>query len=195
MVGASVRDMATFSPDDLVYITTEYRTVPELCDEREWTAAQVRDLVAAGRLPAPTYVLPSGEERVPPDYFALPDEFGLPGLAAGFRARHQAAGGTADEAEEDWQGYLSGQFGVCLRAVTPEAMVAKTRAIARIVGLTSAPRPDDEAWRDDLRTAVDDLDTLLRPFTDFDRARWGDVSRDQHIARVRQAWPAVFGGE
>ena len=74
--------------------------------------AQVGALVAAGRLPAATYVLPSGEERFPPDYFALIDAAGACGddLAAQFRARYLAAGGTATEADEDWGGYLTGEF-------------------------------------------------------------------------------------
>jgi hypothetical protein len=137
-------------------------------------------------------VLPSGERRYPPDYFALLDAFGIESLADGFRARYLAAGGTADEADEDWQGYLSGQFGVCLRAVTPESMVTKNRLIARIEELAGASAPDDPSWRDALRTAVGELDSLLRPFTDYDRERWEDTSRDRHITRVRTKWQEVF---
>jgi hypothetical protein len=186
--------MASFSPRDLVYITTGYRTMSELCDGRAHTPAQVGRLVADGRLPEATYVLPSGERRCPPDYFALADEFGVDGLADGFRTRYLAAGGTADEADEDWQGYLSGQFGVCLRTVTPESMVGKNRLIARIEELSVAPAPDDDAWCGALREAVDALDALLRPYTDFDRERWGDTGRDRHVTRVRARWPAVLGG-
>ena len=188
MPGSNVRGMAFFSPSDLIYVTTEYRTMAVLCDGRAHTPAQVEALVADGRLPAPTYVLPSGERRYPPDYFALADEFGVDGLADGFRARYLAAGGTPDEADEDWQGYLSGQFGVCLRAVTPESMVAKNRLVARIEELRAAPAPDDEAWCGALREAVGALDALLSPYTDFDRERWGDTGRDRHVTRVRERW-------
>jgi hypothetical protein len=184
--------MASFTPSDVLYITAEYRTMAELCDGRAMTARQAEALVEAGRLPAATYVLPSGERRYPPDYFALVDALGLDSLADGFRTRHLAAGGSAEEADEDWRGYLSGQFGVCLRAVTPESMVAKSRLIARIEELAGAPAPDDPGWRGALRTAVDELDSLLRPFTDHDRERWGDTSRDREITRVRGRWPAVF---
>lgn len=184
--------MATYSAVDLSYILAEYCTLGELCDGRRMTAAQVEALVADGRLPAATYVLPSGERRYPPDYFALVDDLGLDALADGFRARYLAAGGSADDVDEDWAGYLSGEFGVCLRAVTPESMVAKVRLIARIEDLVGASAPDDRVWRDALRTAVDELDALLRPFTDFDRERWGDTSRDTHITRVRDKWPAVL---
>jgi hypothetical protein len=192
VLGSSVRTMASFSASDLTYIIAEYRTMAELCDGRPKGAAHVEALVETGRLPAATYVLPSGERRYPPDYFALVDTVGLDALAAGFRERYLAAGGTAAEADEDWQGYLSGQFGVCLRAVTPESMVTKNRLITRVEELAGASAPDDPAWRDALRTAVDRLDAILRPFTDHDRQRWGDTSRDMHVTRVRDKWAAVF---
>jgi hypothetical protein len=184
--------MASFSPADVLYVTTEYRTMGELCDGTAWSVADVEALVAAGRLPAATYVLPSGERRYPPDYFALVGSGDLTELPALFSARYLAAGGTVAEADEDWQGFLSGEFGVCLRAVTPEAMVAKNRAIARVEELVEAPAPADESWCGALCAAVDDLDALLRPFTDFDRERWGDTSRDRLVGRVRARWPEVF---
>jgi hypothetical protein len=184
--------MASFSASDLTYIIAEYRTMAELCAGRTMGAARVEALVAAGRLPAATYVLPSGERRYPLDYFALVDSIGLDSLASGFRERYLAAGGTAAEADEDWQGYLSGQFGVCLREVTPESMVAKNRLMARVEELAGASAPDDPVWCDALRTAVDRLDAVLRPFTDHDRERWGDTSRDRLVTRVREKWAAVF---
>lgn len=184
--------MVSFSPSDVLYITAGYRTMTELCDGRTLRAAQAEALVAAGRLPDATYVLPSGERRYPPDYFTLVDAIGLDSLEAGFRARYLAAGGTSAEADEDWRGYLSGGFGVCLRTVTPESMVAKTRLIASIEELTGAPAPDDSGWRGALCAAVDELDSLLRPFTDYDRERFDDTSRDKYITRVRGQWPAVF---
>lgn len=187
--------MSNFSPSDLVYITTEYRTMAELCDGRDRPG--VLALVVAGRLPAATYVLPSGEERFPPDYFALLDAAGtVDALPAHFLSRYLAAGGSPTEADEDWAGYLSGGFGVCLRSVTPEAMVAmvaKNRLIRRIEELTGAPAPDDQDWCGALRTAVDELDASSRPFTDYDRERLGDTSRDRHIARVREWGPSVLG--
>lgn len=184
--------MASFSPSDVLYILAEYHTMAELCDGRTLRPAPAEALVAAGRLPEATYVLPSGERRYPQDYFALVDAFGLDSLAAGFRTGYLSAGGSAPEADEDWRGYLSGGFGVCLRAITPESMVAKTRLIARIEELTGAPTPDDPDWRGALCAAVDELDSLLRPFTDYDRERWGDTSRDKYISRTRERWPAVF---
>lgn len=111
--------MAAFSESDIRYVLAEYRTLDELCDGRAESAAEVRALIGEARLPRPTYVLPSGEARFPPDYFALVDEAGgIDALPARFRARYLAAARgsrspTAD-ADEDWAGYLSGQFGVCL---------------------------------------------------------------------------------
>ena len=49
----------------------------------------------------------------------------------------------------------------------------------------AAPAVVDEGWRAQLKEAVDDLDELERPFTDYDRQRWGGVSRDSHITSVR----------
>jgi len=184
--------MASFSPADVLYVTTEYRTMGELCDGTPWSVAEVDAMVAAGRLPAATYVLPSGERRFPPDYFVLAENGDLAGLAARFFARYLAAGGTMAEADADWQGFLSGEFGVCLYSVTPESMVAKARLVARVEALVEAPAPAEEAWCGALCTAVTELDALLRPFTDYDRERWGDTSRDRLVGRVRQRWPAVF---
>lgn len=189
--------MAAFSESDIRYVLAEYRTLDELCDGRAESAAAVRELIAEGRLPQPTYVLPSGEARFPPDYFALVDEAGgVDALPARFRARYLAAAegaaSLAEGADEDWDGYLSGQFGVCLRSVTPEAMVEKNRLIRRIEALVDTPVDADPAWRSELRDTVDALDALERPFTDFDRQRWGDTSRIRHIDGVRTRFRAVF---
>ncbi|HEV7646915.1 MAG TPA: DUF6058 family natural product biosynthesis protein [Actinophytocola sp.] len=188
--------MVTFTESDIRYVLAEYRTLDELCDGRPESAAEVRVLIDGGRLPGPAYVLPSGEARFPPDYFALVDDAGGVGaLPVRFRARYLAAAAgpvAAADAEEDWAGYLSGRFGICLRSVTPEAMVAKNHLIRRIEELVAAPAEADPAWRAELRTTVDALDALERPFTDLDRQRWGDTSRLRHIDRVRERFPAAF---
>lgn len=181
------------SDRDIAYVRKEYRTLAQLCEGRSApgtsTEDEVRRLVAEGRLPAPTYVLPDGTELFPPDYFALVDGAGgTDGVRAHFDQRHQVAAsalGLPMDSEEDWRGYLAGEFGACLREVTPEAMVEKAALIAEIDRLTAVPAPEDEEWRTALADAVDDLDELERPFTDFDRQRWGTVSRDTHIAAVR----------
>jgi Family of unknown function (DUF6058) len=180
----------TFTDDDLAYVTAEYHTLQQLCTGRAESAEEVRGLIAQGRLPRPTYVLPDGTELFPPDYFMVLDGAGdVDGMRDWFDARHRAAstmlGLPGVDPEEDWRGYLSGEFGVCLREVTPEAMVEKSALIATIDTLTAAPAVDDEGWRAQLREAVDDLDELERPFTDYDRQRWGGTSRDSHITAVR----------
>jgi hypothetical protein len=186
-------DEPTFSQSDLEYIAAGYRTLEQLCAQREDTLERIRRHVADRRLPQPTYVLPNGVEMFPPDYFELVDGAGgVAALPGHFRARYVAAGGSEHDADEDWQGYLSGQFGVCLRSVTPEAMVEKVRMIAAIEQLLAAPCEASDAWCAGLREKVDALDSLERPFTDYDRQRWGDTSRDRHITRVRQRYPAVF---
>ncbi len=191
--------MVTFTESDIRYVLAHYRTLDELCDGRAERPAAVRELIRGGRLPQPTYVLPSGEARFPPDYFALADEAGgADALPARFRARYLAAAGSgpstaAADADEDWAGYLSGQFGVCLWSVTPESMAEKNRLVRRIQRLTAEPAEADPAWRAELRGAVDALDAILRPFTDFDRQRWGDTGRRRHVDRVRERFPDVFG--
>jgi len=66
----------------------------------------------------------------------------------------------ADDAEETWKGYLSGQFGICLWSVTPEGMAKKTQLIEQIESALSAPEPHDPRWRATLRSSVDALDDL-----------------------------------
>lgn len=181
---------AGYTEADLAYVRAEYRTLDELCADRPQTPQEIRELVAAGRLPRSAYVLPDGTEMFPPDYFALVDSAGgVEQLRAHFDDRHRVAttmlGTPGVDPEEDWVGYLSGQYGVCLREVTPEAMVEKSALIALIESLVAVPRPDDDAWRTQLASAVDDLDEVERPFTDHDRQRWGGTSRDTHITAVR----------
>lgn len=184
-----------FTESDIRYVIAEYSTLEELCRGRAETPADVRRLIDEGRLPRPTYVLPSGEARFPPDYFALLDDAGsAAALPAHFHARYVAAG-PATDVDEDWAGYLSGQFGVCLWRVTPEAMVEKNRLIRTIERLLESPAAADPGWQAELRGAVGALDALERPFTDYDRQRWGDTSRDRHITRVRAAYPAAFSYE
>jgi AcrR family transcriptional regulator len=187
------------SATDLAYIRAEYRTLDDLCELRPETPAGVHRLIDEHWLPQATYVLADGAAMFPPDYFALVDHAGGPDELPGyFRDRYTAAaealGLPADDAEETWDGYLSGQFGICLWAVTPEGMAKKAQLIAVIEGLLSAPARHDPRWRAALRSSVDALDDLERPFTDYDRQRWGAVSKDRHVTAVRREYPDVFGG-
>jgi len=183
----------TYSSNDLAYLRAEYRMLEDLCVDRSDSPEKTRDAIAAGRLPQPTYVLPEGIELFPPDFFALLDSAGsLAELSNHFTDRHRQAATAVDiptsASEHEWTNYLSGLYGACLRQVTPEAMVAKEQLIWRIETMTAAARPDDDAWVTELREAVDALDAIERPFTDYDRQRWGGTSRDSHITAVREKY-------
>jgi hypothetical protein len=187
------------SAADVRYIRTNFRTLEEGCAGRLESAAAVRELIAAGKLPRPTYVLDDGTEMVPPDYFALVDEAGgAEALGDWFREAYlvaaQLQGGLAREGEvdEEWAAYLSGEYGACLKRVTPETIVRKDRLVAAIEHLLADPRPEDQSWRERLRADVDELDALEREFAAHDRERWGPVSRDRLVTAPRERFPEAF---
>jgi Family of unknown function (DUF6058) len=162
----------------------------DACAERRERLDQVRELISKRRLPAPSYVLPDGTEVVPRDYFVLVDEAGgVDDLEACFRTRHRGP-----EVDEDWEAYLDGTYGVCLRSVTPENIVRKGALMDEIESLLATPRVREAGWRDRLRRAVDELDRLERPFSpDFDRRAHGrPPSRDRLIAQPRGLYPEIW---
>jgi hypothetical protein len=173
---------------DIAYVRANYVTLEEACAGRSESPDDVRRLIAEKRLPQPSYVFPDGTEMVPVDYFTLAD--------AGrkdFARRFLAAGGKASALEEEWEGYLSGAYGVCLKHVTPENIARKSSLVAEIEGLLAAPEPQHGDWRASLRASVDELDELERPFAPhYDRARWGPSSRDRCITAARELYPEVF---
>jgi hypothetical protein len=169
---------------DAAYIRSHFVALAELAGDR---LAEVREAIAAGRLPAPAYVLDDGTEMVPPDHLALADEAG-DDLEATFRARFAAAGGV--DADEQWREYLSGGYAVCLRTVTPETIVRKAQLVDHIDAALADPRPRDADWRDALRAAVDELDALERPFAPLDEYRFGKrPTRRRLIDDPRERWP------
>lgn len=182
-----------YTDNDLLYLGAQYRTLDDLCAERAESVHSVRNAIARGLLPHPAYVLPDGTELFTPDFFALLDAADdLDHLRQHFHARYtraaQAAEGITSTGEQEWAHYVSGIYGACLRDVTPEAMVAKEQLIWRIDTLTANARPEDDSWVAQLREAVDALDSVERPFTDYDRQRWGGTSRDSHITAVRETY-------
>src|SRR5439155_1238982 len=89
----------------------------QLCDGRAESLHELRSLIAARKLPQPSYVLPDGTGMFPADYFRLVDEAGsVDGLREHFAARHRAAHGK--DVDQDWEMYLDGTWGICLRDVT-----------------------------------------------------------------------------
>jgi uncharacterized protein DUF6058 len=179
---------ARMTAADVAYVEANYLSFEEACAGRPEALEEVRAVVAAGQLPQPSYVLPDGTEMVPADYFEIAD--------AGrdeFEREFLAAGGSPDEVDAEWDGYLSGAYGVCLKEQTPANIVRKEALVKAIGGLLASPEPGDSGWRSRLRTAVDELDELERPFApEYDRARWGPSSRDRCITAPRERYPEVF---
>jgi hypothetical protein len=185
---------------DVEYIKANYLTLDELCAGRAEVPAAVRGLIAARRLPRPSYVLDDGSEMFPADYFRLVDDAGgIDALPEHFAARHEEAARAqlvpVDEREGDWEAYLDGTYGICLREVTPENIVRKTALVTSLCQLLMLPKPRDPEWRRELREQVDDLDALEREFSpDYDRADDQDrpPTRDLLIKAAREQYPDVF---
>ena len=179
---------------DVEYIQANFVPLAELCAAQGQSADRVRALIAAGSLPAASYVLEDGTEMVPAEYFELIDEAGGEGALRGlFARRYVAAAGDQDEVGSEWEGYLSGAYGVCLKHVTPENIARKSALVAEIEGLLAAPQPENADWQAGLRASVDELDELERPFAPhYDRARWGPSSRDRCITASRELYSEVF---
>ena len=185
------------SDADVEYIRSGFVELDDLCRRTSRDPAAVRAQIEAGVLPRASYVLDDGAEMVPPDYFALAEEAGgADRVRERFVERYERAAAEQDvpaSADEEWEAYLSGEYGVCLKQVTPETIVRKAALIARIEALLSSPRRDDAEWAGGLRAAVDELDELERAFAAFDRIRFGGPSsRDRLITGTRQAYPEVF---
>jgi hypothetical protein len=187
-----------FTAADLEYIREEFVPLADLCAARGEEVATVRAEIESGRLPQAAYVLEDGREMVSPDYFALADEAGgRDRLHDLFLERYATAAAAEsaplDDPEDEWLAYLSGDYGVCLRRVSPETIARKSALVHEIEAMLAAPAVEDAWWRVRLREAVDELDDLERPFApDYDRARWGQVSRDRLVTAVRRDYPSVF---
>lgn len=132
---------------------------------------------------------------VPGDHAALLDDAGGdPQRVAGlFRERYIAAGGDPDDADEEHEAWLSGEYGARLRSTSPEAIVAKSGLMTAIGALLARPAPAESSWRPALRSAVDALDALERPFAAWDRERFGTPSsRDRLITATRERFPDLW---
>jgi uncharacterized protein DUF6058 len=185
---------------DLAYLSANYRTLEALCAGRPESPAEVQELIEERRLPGPSYVLPDETGMFPADYFRLVDDAsGVDGLHERFAARHRAASlaqrGEPDELERDWDEYLNGTYGICLREVMPETIVRKGALVSSLCELLTLPRPRDPEWRRALREQVEELDALEREFApDYDRRDEADraPTRDLLIEAARERYPGIF---
>ncbi len=170
---------------DIAYVKESFRPMDE----------SSRAFVERGILPQATYVLPDGTAMVPEDHAQLLQEAdGDPAeVAHSFRARFMFAGGHPDELDREYEAWLSGEYGACLYATTPEAIVAKSALISAIEALLAGPAPRHRWWCGALRGAVDALDSLERQFTEYDRQRYGaPTSRDRLITGTRERFPQIW---
>ncbi|HEX4200981.1 MAG TPA: DUF6058 family natural product biosynthesis protein, partial [Chthoniobacterales bacterium] len=158
--------------------------------------SQIRDRL----LPLPTYVV-DGIDMYPADFFVFPDSVGGPGaqMKAEFSARYRrCAESYNDRASEErvapeYADYLSGEFAVCLRWVTPETIFLKEFIMVRIGEHLADPNPVAGQWSAALRTWVNRLDGMEREFAPCDTARFGSLpSRVRCIDQVRERFPDCF---
>jgi hypothetical protein len=192
----------TLTEADVAYLRGNFLTLDELCAGRAETAEHVRALIERGLLPQPSYRLPDDTGLFPADYFGLVDEAGGPAglrehFVARYRAARAAAQAEADELEQDWQAFLGGVYGICLREVTPEAIVRKSVLVSSICELLVLARPRSAEWRRTLRARVDELDALEREFApDHDRSDKQErpPTRDLLIEAARERYPDAFVG-
>lgn len=187
---------------DLDYIRTNFVRFEDACVAAAVTVSTARALRDREVLPHPTYVLDDGTEYVPADFFTLLKSVSEPDrvrpllivrLTARAQSHHEL---LPDEAAEgEWRSYLSGDYGVCLREVTPENMYDKERLVRRLSLQLATPLPAESLWCHQLRSEVDALDALLRPFALSDRARFGGfVSRDRLVTLPRLVYSHAFNG-
>jgi hypothetical protein len=165
--------------------------------EREFTPMRdsAKPLVERGLLPRATYVLPDGTPMVPLDHTRMLEEAGgaAEAIAGLFRTRYAAASGDPAVADEEYEAWLSGEYGACLYSTTPESIVAKAGLMSAVAALCASCEPENPRWRAALRGAVEALDALERPFAGYDRERFGGpTSRDRLITATRARFPDVF---
>lgn len=165
---------------DIAYVEREFVALADLCAAAGRDLDETRARIARRELPAPPY---PGLERVPADYFELPD-------AAAFAAEY---GGP--DPEDNLAAYLDGTYFVCLRQATPANIERKGQLVDELRELLAAPRDGEDDWGQALRERVDELDGLERPFSPgYDRVRFErPPTRDELIADSKRRWPGLFG--
>ena len=172
-------------------------TLEDLCAGRAETPDAVRELIAAGRLPAASAVDADGTERFPHDYFALLDDAGsVEALRDRFEARYVVAADTygavagPDELDDAWYDYLAGRYGARYLDTEPESAVRAARLSGSIERLLAAPAADVWRWLDRLAGRVRALAATLRPDAPGDDGEPGPY--DRLVRDVQAAYPAAF---
>jgi hypothetical protein len=174
------------TPADDAYVTAWYTDLERACAAAGRDPDDVRAAMLDGRLPIPSYLRSDGAEMVPSDLFDLA---GRAGGEHALRDWFTAHWDDRAEGEREWREYLTGQY-VCLRSVSPETILRKSRLVEAITAAPDAPDAGTPGWARRLHALVDELDALEPPFTAYDRLRFGGpVSRDVCIDAVRARYP------
>lgn len=188
--------MIELSAEDVAYVRGHYLPVEAVAAAERLAPDQLMAMVSARVLPRPAYVLPSGEPMFPRDLCSLLHSAGGAGeVEAHFRGRFLSVArchGPADpdRVTDEWDSYLSGAYGVCLRQVTPETIFLKEWLVTAIESDLREPQPDSPGWRRRMCEQVEGLEVLLRPFTACDRLRFGrPTSRERCIDLPRARFP------
>ena len=185
---------------DTQYLISQYEPLDKVAAGRQGGVELVRAQIAGGLLPQPAYRLDDGTDLVPADYFDLVDAAGGVGaLDDWFRARYAAAAERLglphdDETVDDqWEGYLSGGYFVCLTEATPEAIAQKALYITILEELLARPAPEDGQWATRLRETAEALAAIERPGSLLDQARWGGpMSQQWYGSYLKGYFPQAF---
>jgi len=197
------RPLPPLSVADKTYIGRNFYRLEELCLGRPNTLEGCQAQIRGGQLPLPPYAV-AGVAMYPADLFVFPDSVGSLGdplkreFSAQYRRTAEAYGQQISEAqiEEEYAAYLSGEYAVCLRWVTPETIFLKGLAMARIDELLGEAKPGDPQWSAALRSWVNRLDAMEREFAPCDTARFGSLpSRVRYIDNVRAKYSACSSFE
>ena len=189
------RPHPTLTGADLDYVCSSYVPLEALARRERVQPDRLAAWIEGTRLPRPAYLLPDGTPVFPPDLLDLVRAAGdVEALPHHFARRTELAarmlGIAPDTREADWEDYLSGEYGICLRQVTPETLVLKETLVQRIERALAAPHPDELRWRRSLAFEIDGLDALVRPFARVDRERFGrPTSRERLVEAPRRRWP------
>ena len=150
------------------------------------TDPRVLAAMAEGRLPPPAYLLADGTPMARPGHADVVEWAGGFDHLRDWFAQHWD-GDAGPVADQEWERYLAGGYGD-LRSATPAA-IRRWRALADQADTARRALdrdPRDPLARGSLHEAVEGLDRLLAPTTDYDRLRFGGATtRDRSVDDLR----------